>query len=266
MIMVLNVEKVYFSYHNNIEVLKGASFSVNRGEIVAIIGPNGSGKTTLLMIAAGLLEPKKGEVLLEGKPLKEQLPEARKKIGLIFQDPDDQLFNPTVYDEIAFALHQLLYPKEEIEKKVKEVVKKFNLENLLNKPPFKLSIGEKRMVTIASIIVYDPDILLFDEPTANLSSKTIEKVEELVIDAKNSNKAIVIASHDVEFIANVADRVYIINDGITLGGSSTKSILFNESLLSLADMKPPLIVQALKLLKLNLEEKPLTIKDLRKLF
>jgi cobalt/nickel transport system ATP-binding protein len=259
---MLRVENVYFSYPGGVEVLKGASLTANRGEVVAVIGPNGSGKTTLLMIAAGLLEPSRGLVLLDGKPLRKQLPEARRRIGLVFQDPDDQLFNPTVYDEIAFTLRQILPTKEDVDGRVLEVAGRFKLENVLDKPPYKLSVGEKRRVTLASILAYDPEVLLLDEPTANLSSRYVEEIEEIVLDAKKSYKTVTVASHDVEFIARVADRIYILNNGTTVGGLNAKSILADESLLALADMKPPLVLQALRLLKINLEGNPLTIKDL----
>jgi len=259
---MLRVENVYFKYPGGLEVLRGVSFTANKGEVVAVVGPNGSGKTTLLMVAAGLLEPSRGLVLLDGKPLREQLPEARRRIGLVFQDPDDQLFNPTVYDEIAFTLRQILPTERDVNRRVFEVAGKFKLENILDKPPYKLSIGEKRRVTLASILAYDPEVLLLDEPTANLSSRYVEEIEEILMEAKKSHKTVTVASHDVEFIARVADRIYILNNGTTIGGLDTKSILTDESLLTLADMKPPLVLQTLRLLKISLEENPLTIRDL----
>jgi len=260
--MLLKVENIYFRYPGGEEVLKGASFSADKGEVVAIIGPNGSGKTTLLMVAAALLEPERGIVLLEDRPLREQLPEARKRIGLVFQEPDDQLFNPTVYDEVAFALRQLLSSVEETDRKVKEAAEKFNIKSSLSKPPYKLSIGEKRMVTLASVLAYDPDVLLLDEPTANLSSKSIQEIEKIVLNARDADRAVVVASHDVEFVANVSDRVYVISDGSMLGGLSAKSVLSDESLLALADMNPPLVPQTLRLLGIKLDDNPLTINDL----
>ncbi|UCE29357.1 MAG: ABC transporter ATP-binding protein [Candidatus Bathyarchaeota archaeon] len=259
---LLTVKNIHFRYPGNVQVLNGASFSAERGEVVAIIGSNGSGKTTLLLIAAGLLDPQNGLVLLGEKPLREQLPEARKKIGLVFQDPNDQLFNPTVYDEIAFTLRQLLSSEEEVERKVRQVAQKLKLGNLLARPPFKLSMGEKRRVTLASVLAYDPDILLLDEPTANLSVKYVEETEQVIMNAKNAGKAVVIASHDVEFVANVSDRVYIINEGSMQGGSNAKSILTDESMLKFADMRPPLVLQTLKVLRLESHDNPLTIKDL----
>jgi cobalt/nickel transport system ATP-binding protein len=259
---MLRATNIHFRYPGNVKVLKGASFSADRGEVVTVIGSNGSGKTTLLLIAAGLLEPQEGLILLGEKPLREQLPEARKKIGLVFQDPNDQLFNPTVYDEIAFALRQLLSSEEEVERKVKQVATKLKLGNLLARPPFKLSMGEKRRVTLASVLAYDPDVLLLDEPTASLSVKYVEETEQVVMSAKNAGRAVVIASHDVEFVANVSDRVYVINDGSMQGGLSAKSILADESMLKFADMRPPLVLQTLKVLKLESHDNPLTIKDL----
>jgi len=260
--MLLSVENIHFKYPGGAEVLRGASFSADKGEVVAIIGPNGSGKTTLLLVASGLLEPERGTVLLGERPLKEQLPEARRRTGLVFQDPDDQLFNPTVYDEVAFSLRQLLSSAEDVDRRVREIARNFKLEGLLSKPPYKLSMGEKRMVTLASVLAYDPDVLLLDEPTANLSSSSIEQIEQVVANARAANKAVVVASHDVEFVAKVCGRAYVINDGTMLGGLIAKSVLSDESLLALADMRPPLVLQTLRLLRLRFRENPLTIKDL----
>jgi len=263
--MLLRVENIYFKYPGSTEVLKGASFLVDRSEVVTIIGQNGSGKTTLLLVAAGLLEPQKGTVLLDEKPLREQLPEARKRIGMVFQDPNDQLFNPTIYDEIGFALRQLFPSEAEVDRRVRQIAEKFGLTALLARAPYKLSIGEKRRVNLASVLAYDPDVLLLDEPSANLSSRYVDETEEIVMRAKDDGKAVVIASHDVEFVAKVSDRVYIMKDGSMSGGQGAKSVLSDESSLSIADMRPPLILQASKVLGFGLKNPPLTIEDLRKL-
>lgn len=260
--MLLSVENISFKYFGGQKVLSGVSFSADKSEVVAIIGPNGSGKTTLLMIAAGLLEPSEGTVFLEKRDIGEQLPEIRRRIGLVFQDPDDQLFNPTVYEEIVFALRQLLPSTKRIERRVVDMTEKFGLEAILEKPPYRLSMGEKRIVSLASILAYDPDVLLLDEPTANLSSNPIDKIEKVVEDVKKSGKAVVIASHDVEFVAKVSDRIYVINAGTILGGSETKSVLSDERLLNLADMKPPLVLQTLRMLGLETHDLPLTVNDL----
>jgi cobalt/nickel transport system ATP-binding protein len=260
--MLLRVDKIRFEYPGGPEILREATFNADKGEIVAIIGPNGSGKTTLLMVAAGLLDPSKGIVYVEDKPLREQLPKIRSRIGLVFQGPDDQLFNPTVYDELAFALRQLLNSVEEVDEKVREITKKFNLKEIINKPPYKLSIGEKRIVALASVIAYDPDILLLDEPTANLSSGPIKAIEEILQEAKKSGKVVVIASHDVEFVASVSDRIYVIDKGSTIGGINARSILSDNSMLTIADMNPPLVLQTLRELGLESQITPMTIREL----
>lgn len=261
--MLLNVKNILFKYPGGQPVLKGASFSADKGEVVSIIGPNGSGKTTLLLLAAGLLEPNNGEVLLEERNIRDQLPEIRRRIGLVFQDPDDQLFNPTVREEILFTLRQL-YPNSNVVKdKIANVAKKFELKSILDKPPYRLSMGEKRIISLASILAYDPDLLLLDEPTANLSSIPIEKIEKIIKEAKNSGKSIVIASHDVEFVAKVSDRIYVIDMGRMLGGTDTKSILSDNRLLLLADMKPPLVSQTLRALGVKNKKIPLTVDELK---
>lgn len=260
--MLLRVDKIRFEYPGGPEILREATFNADKGEIVAIIGPNGSGKTTLLMVAAGLLDPSKGIVYVEDKPLREQLPKIRSRIGLVFQEPDDQLFNPTVYEELAFALRQLLNSVEEVDEKVREITKKFNLKKIINKPPYKLSIGEKRIVALASVIAYDPDILLLDEPTANLSSGPIKAIEEILQEAKKSGKVVVIASHDVEFVASVSDRIYVIDKGSTIGGINARSILSDDSMLTIADMNPPLVLQTLRELGLESQITPMTIREL----
>jgi len=261
--LLLSVNSVYFEYPGGFEVLRGASFTVARGEVVAIVGPNGSGKTTLLLIASGLLEPKSGEVLFDGLPLKRQLPWVRRRIGFVFQDPDDQLFNPTVFDELAFTLRQLLGSEEEVRRRVEECAEKFKLNHLLDRPPYKLSVGEKRRVALASILIYDPDLLVLDEPTANLSSKSVDEVVEVIKEAKERLKAVLITSHDVEFVARVADRVYVLNGGRLYGGWRAREVLVDEHLLSLADMSLPAALRAAKALGLELTPPPLTVEELQ---
>lgn len=262
--MFLELRNVHYVYPGNIEALKGVSINVSKSEVVAIIGPNGCGKTTLLLVAAGLLDPNEGEVLIDGRELKNMLPDIRRKIGILFQDPDDQLFNPTVYDELAFGLKQLKFSNDEIESKVKTIAKLFEIEGILERQPYRLSFGEKKIVALASILVYDPEILLFDEPTSNLSFKYLRKIENVVSNAKINNKAVIIASHNVEFVAKVADRIYVLNEGKVIGEGTVKKVLTNEKLLALADMEPPIAFKIAKQLKLKPCKTPITIDELLK--
>ncbi len=261
---MLRIMNVWFRYSRKSDyVLRNINLNLNKGEVLAIIGPNGSGKTTLLMIAGGLIKPERGEVFFNDKPLMKQIPEARRRIGILFQDPNDQLFNPTVYDEIAFALRQLKYSEDEVKLAVYEIAEQFNIKELLNRPPYKLSEGEKKIVALASILIYRPELLLLDEPTSNISSKYIDKIENLIMEMKSENKAVIITSHNLDFIASIADRICLINKGEIIAEGETSEILFNEEALRKVELKPPLIIQISKALNLSLNGKPpLTLDEL----
>lgn len=209
----LKLEDVWYSYPNGRQALKGVTLSLKKGTISILLGPNGCGKTTLLLVAAGLLQPQKGQVKVMGKALMPDKQNLRKHIGIVFQDPDDQLFNPTVYDEIAFAPRQLGYSEEETKRKIETMSKTLGIQYLLDRPTHTLSMGEKRKVALASVLVYDPDILLLDEPTANIETKTIAHLLHYLCQAKKQGKAILIATQRSELAQIVADNVYIIQDG-----------------------------------------------------
>ncbi|MCS7109066.1 MAG: ABC transporter ATP-binding protein [Sulfolobales archaeon] len=212
---VLTLKDIWFRYPASDEyVLKGVNLRLNKYELSVIRGPNGSGKSTLLLVAAGLLTPEKGEVLLYGKPLNTQLPQARIKLGITFQDPEDQFFNATVYDEIAFALRQLRIPEGIIRNKVTEVVETLNIMHLLNRPPYKLSGGEKVRVALASVLVYDPEILLLDEPTAYLTTNAKSELMKLLENLRDCGKTIVVVTNDSEVIKYRIDESYLLDNGV----------------------------------------------------
>ncbi|MEM1983349.1 MAG: ABC transporter ATP-binding protein [Sulfolobales archaeon] len=211
---VLTLRDIWFRYSGNDDyVLKGINLKLSRSELSIIKGPNGSGKSTLLLIAAGLLIPEKGEVLLYGKALTDQLPQARRKIGITFQDPEDQFFNATVYDEIAFALRQLRTPEDAIRSKVTEIAEALGIGRLLNKPPYKLSGGEKVKVALASVLIYDPEVLLLDEPTAYLTISTKSELMNLLKNLRDSGKTIVIVTNDSDMMKYYIDKSYLLING-----------------------------------------------------
>jgi len=212
---VLTLRDVWFKYPGSGEyVLKGINLRLCRSELSVIRGPNGSGKSTLLLIAAGLLTPEKGDVLLYGKPLASQLPQARSKIGMTFQDPEDQFFNATVYDEVAFALRQLRVSEDVVRAKVVEIAEVLNIKHLLSRPPYKLSGGEKVRVALASILVYNPEILLLDEPTAYLTTDAKSELMKLLKDLRDSGRTVVIVTNDSEIMKYHIDRSYTLNNGM----------------------------------------------------
>ncbi len=213
---ILELRNIWFKYPGMENyVLKGISLELKSGKTYFITGPNGAGKTTLLMVAAGLLKPEKGEVIFQGKPLSKQLPEARRHIGVLFQNPEAMLFNPTVYDEVAYGLRQILSSQEEIDRKVKDTIRRIGLnENILYKLVHKLSYGEKKLVAFASIISYDPKVLLLDEPFTNLSHENIEQIMSIILDFKSKGKTILMVGHDSSGMKeNIVDKKFYLDNG-----------------------------------------------------
>jgi len=200
---LLCLEDAWFKYEDY--VLKGASLCVERDKLKVLLGPMGSGKSTLLYALAALVPLERGKVTLDGEPFSD---EHRRRVGLLFQNPEDQLFNATVFDEIAYALRSAGLDEEFVKEKVVETAARLGIEKLLNKNPFKLSYGQKKLVTLASILVYDPEFLLLDEPTANLDKRSYEKVLEIVLTSKGA----LVTTHEIEWIP-LADEVYVLENG-----------------------------------------------------
>ncbi len=260
--MLLELRDIWFSYPGGVEALRGAYLSVDRGEAVGVIGSNGSGKTTLLLVAAGLLKPSRGDVLLEGKSLFEQLPEARRRIGIVFQDPDDQLFNPTVFDEIAYALRQLGLEPEEISGRVEGIAEKLRITHLLGRQPHRLSLGEKKIVALGSILIYEPEVIILDEPTANMAPTYVTNIEDIIKQLRDNGRAIVVASQDIEFIARIADRVFVLREGKVMASGQARGILVDEELLTKANLDLPVSTKIYVEIFGRDENIPITLEEL----
>ncbi len=239
MIRAVDVE---YRYPDGTIALRGVSLEAGRGEKVVILGPNGSGKTTLLLVLAGLLEPVRGEVLLDGKPLKNQLPDARRRIGVLFQDPEDQLLALTVGDDIALGPRQLGLSDAEVEERVRRVAETLGIGGLLDKSPHKLSGGEKKLAALAGILAAEPEVLILDEPTTGLSPSRKRVVEKVIVEAARRGASVILATHDVASAYNLMDKVYILNSGCVVA-SGGRELLLDEELLRSNDLEQPLILR-----------------------
>lgn len=213
---VFELEDVQFSYLGKYPALHNINMDVRRGEKIAVIGANGSGKSTLLHMLDGLIFPDQGTVKAFGSELSENAlededfsMEFRKKVGLVFQNPDVQLFCPTVREDITFGSLQLGVGKDEIEKRLKEHADFLGIEDLLDRSPHQLSIGEKRKVAIASTLMINPDVLILDEPTAGLDPLTTRHIIDLLIHANESGKTIITSTHDLHIVEEISDIVYV---------------------------------------------------------
>ncbi|MDR2555403.1 MAG: energy-coupling factor ABC transporter ATP-binding protein [Fibromonadaceae bacterium] len=208
---MLKLQNVTVIYPDKTKAIDNLSFTLNAGENVALLGDNGAGKTSLLLAIAGVLELAEGTIEIDDMQLsKKTLNEFRKRVGLVFQNPDDQLFMPFIYDDIAFGCRNFGMPEEQIEARVEETLSQLNISHLRNRSSLKLSCGEKRMAAIATVLAMNPSILMFDEPTAYLD----QKARRLLVDTlKNLQHEKIIATHDIAFATEVCDRMVILKNG-----------------------------------------------------
>ncbi|NJL49851.1 MAG: ABC transporter ATP-binding protein, partial [Leptolyngbyaceae cyanobacterium SM2_5_2] len=206
--VVIATHSLSFSYPDQPDVLRNISLTLHEGERVGLIGHNGCGKTTLFMLLCGVLRPTAGAILLFGEPL--QVGQFRPEVGLLFQDPDDQLFSVSVWEDIAFGPQNMGLPPEEVAARVEQAAEITGITHLLQRMPHHLSGGEKQMVAIAGLLAMTPKILLCDEPTASLDLRTRRRLIRFM---QHSTETLLIASHDLEFVLEVCDRVLLIDDG-----------------------------------------------------
>lgn len=203
---------VHYRYADGTEALKGITFQINHGERVALLGLNGSGKSTLLLHTNGLLLPSEGEVNVGGIPLTEKTaPVVRKSVGMIFQNPDDMLFMPTIYDDVAFGPRNMLLPEEEVSRRVNKSLQATGLSEVSQKSAFQLSGGQRRGAAIASVLSMEPDILVLDEPTSNLDIKARRNLIDILDSFRHT---ILVATHDLDMARELCRRAIYIKDGM----------------------------------------------------
>lgn len=241
--MLIELKNVSFTYMPNTPLaqraLKNVNFSVEAGEFVGLIGPTGSGKSTLVQHLNGLLEPLEGEVLVEGKRMGEEVSPllVRRKVGLVFQFPENQLFEETVSRDVAFGLRNLGWAEDEIEKRVRSVLEMVELDyyEFKDRSPFTLSGGEMRRVAIAGVLAMNPSCLILDEPTSGLDSigkrEILANLERL---NKENNLTIILISHDMDEISRLAGRLVVLNEGrIEFDGSPRKVFSLRDDLIKI---------------------------------
>jgi cobalt/nickel transport system ATP-binding protein len=239
---LVEVQGLGYSYPDGTSVLHGISFRITHGEAVAIIGANGAGKSTLLLQLNGCLFPQAGTVRIGDFPLhKGTLSHIRRTVGMVFQDPDDQLFMPTVFDDVAFGPLNLGLPREEVEVRVMQSLATVGASHLRDRPPYRLSGGEKRAVAIAAVLSMSPSILVMDEPSSSLDPKTRRQLIELL---KTFQHTRIIATHDLDLVLNLCPRTIVLKDGRVLADGPSLDILQNEELLDLSGLEKPLSMQA----------------------
>lgn len=238
---IVKFQDVYFTYPDGTAALNGLTFQISHGESVGIVGANGAGKSTLLMHMNGYLLPAKGIINIGDSRLDNRTrQEIRKKVGLVFQNPDDQLFMPTVYDDVAFGPLNMGIGPELVRESVDRALTTVGCSHLKDKPPHHLSSGQKSAVAIAAVIAMHPDILVMDEPASNLDPKSRRKLINLLNCFEHTK---IIASHDLDLILDVCRRCIIIRAGRVAADGPTKELLVNQALLEENNLELPLSYQ-----------------------
>jgi cobalt/nickel transport system ATP-binding protein len=262
--VIISINNVKFSYPAGITALKDISLEITQGERIALLGPNGSGKSTLILLIAGLLTPNSGDIKVFGeKTTSKTFQKTRSRIGIVFQDPDDQLFTPSVIEDIEYGPKNLKLPEKDIKTKSTHILEKMGIQHLKNRPPHRLSFGEKKKVSLATALILKPELLILDEPTANLDITSRRNLINTLNELNKTGTTIIISTHDTEAIPELADRIIIISNGSKLNEGTTSDILQNKDILEQSGLEPPTIVSLFTELKNQdiIKKIPLTITD-----
>ena len=253
---MIEVQDLRFTFPNGKEVLKGINLTINDGEFLAIMGENGAGKTTLIKHFNGLLKPTSGKVLVDGIDTRNTSTAIlSKKVGIVFQNPDHQLFSETVEDEIAFSLRNFGFSEEIIKKRVESILKTLDLIDYANTSPFMLSGGEKKRVALASVLAWDPKHIILDEPTIGQDYRQKDRLRNFILQLNAQGKTVIIVTHDVEFVAECNPRVVLMKEGRIVADGEGKGILTNPEVLAQSSVVLPQITQIfMKLTPLGLSK------------
>jgi energy-coupling factor transport system ATP-binding protein len=247
---MIKIENLVFTYPNGIEALKGVNLEITDGQFVAIMGQNGAGKTTLVKHINGLLKPKNGRVVVDNvETTKSSIATLSRIVGFVFQNPDHQLFSETVEEEISFALKNFGYDPKTIKERVVWALNLLDLTQYKKVSPFMLSGGERKRVALASVLAWNPKIVILDEPTIGQDHKQKERLRQFIVQLNRQGKTVIIVTHDVEFVAECSPRIVLMANGKIVGHGETKKILTNKELVSKVSVAMPEISQLFLKLK-----------------
>jgi cobalt/nickel transport system ATP-binding protein len=243
---VLEVENLVFNYPDGTNALDGLSLSIEKGKKIAILGANGAGKSTLFLHLNGILKPKQGNIKFRGKKIsykKKELQNLRKNIGIVFQDPDMQLFSSSVFQEISFGPLNLGLSEIQTRERVDEAMQIMEITDIKDKPTHLLSYGQKKRISIADILAMKPELIIFDEPTVWLDPKHSKEILGFINQINKKGTTVILSTHDVDLAYQWADYIYIFSDGKIIGEGSSEKIFRDNKLLKESDLIKPWIIE-----------------------
>lgn len=256
----LEFKNVSFTYPNGFKAINDLNLVVNSSEKVAIVGQNGAGKSTCAKLMNGLLRPSSGKILLDGNNTKDMTTaQISRKVGYVFQNPNDQIFNSTVYDEVAFSLRALKVDEDEMDKRVRQACEICELSEYLDDHPYDLPFSTRKFITIAIIIANDCDIFIFDEPTAGQDAYSMSCLKRVIDHLHDLNKTIITITHDMEFVVENFDRVVVMSNKEIIKDADKKEVFDEDEILQKAYIQPPVVKRLCN--SINLNEKLLSVDD-----
>jgi energy-coupling factor transport system ATP-binding protein len=237
---LIELRDVQYWYGREVEALRGVSLEIREGEFIALLGQNGSGKTTLAKHLNGLLKPTSGTVLVSAKDTRTaRIAQLSRTVGYVFQNPDHMIFAKTIFDEVAFGLRNVKTPETEIPPLVDRALALVDLKKPLTEDPHSLSMGERRRLTIASVLALDPKVLILDEPTTGVDYHRASLLMETVVQLNQTGRTIILITHDIALAAEYSNRTIILKDGGILADGPTRSVLSQPQLTSQSNILPP---------------------------
>ena len=244
--IILEARDLWYRYPRGMDAIQGMSFHIRKGEKIALVGPNGAGKSTLMLMFNGMIHPDSGIMLFDNEPIrydKASLMMLRKRVGFVLQNPDRQIIAPTVYQDVAFGPTNLGYNEQEVRQVVEASLRYVGLEGFERRPPHHLSGGEKKRVAIAGVLAMDPDVLVFDEPTAGLDPSGSEDIMDLLDELNQGGKTVIISTHDIELVYPWADRAILLSKGKILQEDIPEVAFGNPDLVRKSRLSMPTLLE-----------------------
>ena len=270
---MLEVQNIKYSYNNDYQALKGVSLKIEKGDMVALLGKNGAGKSTLFLHLNGIYQPDEGKVFIDGEELKydkKSLLKFRQKVGIVFQNPDDQIFAPTVEEDVAFGPLNLGLSMEEVQNRVENALERVGMTGYEKTAPHHLSGGQKKRVAIAGILAMKPEIMVLDEPTAGLDPNGVTNLVKLLKELNAEGITIVISTHEVNLVPDYANKAFVMVDGNLIAEGTPREIFSQPDILERANLEIPIVTELFQQIEaegLDIGgEYPLTIEEAKQRF
>ena len=255
---MFKINNLTYQYDKSRKALDNITMDFDRGDIIGIIGSNGSGKSTLFNNLMGILKATQGEILYKNNQMKydkKSLYNLRKEVGIVFQDPEKQIFYSMVYDDLAFELRNIGMEEKNIKVRINKALEAVNGEDFIDRPVHSLSFGQKKRVAIASVIAMDNDLVLLDEPTAGLDPESTRAIVDIIKSMYKKGKKIIITSHDMNLIYGICDYVYVLNQGRIISEGNVEEVFVDEEKIEEAGLELPWLVKLNKNMNLPLFKK-----------